>query len=157
MSSEVYTISQALDKAMKYCAYQERCQMEVRNKLRSFQLTEDQREEVIAELISQNFLNEERFSESFARGKFNIKGWGKKKIVLALRQKDISDYCIKKGLQQIDEEEYLPFLSQLIEKSFDKYDGVSNYQQIAKTAQYVIGRGFEPHLVWQELKSYTND
>ena len=82
MSSEVYTVSQAIEKAMKYCAYQERCQQEVRFKLQSFQLTEIQREEVIFELIQQNFLNEERFSQAYARGKFRIKSWGKKKLPL---------------------------------------------------------------------------
>lgn len=157
MAQEVYTVSQAIEKAMKYCAYQERCQQEVRQKLRSFQLTSDQREEVISELIEQNFLNEERFSEAFARGKFRMKKWGKKKITLALKQKEISDYCIKKGLKQIDDSEYLEVLYQVTEKAFSKYSGIQNYQQVAKTAQYVIGRGFEPHLVWENLKDFTND
>jgi regulatory protein len=157
MASEVYTVSQALDKAMKYCAYQERCQQEVRQKLQSFQLTSDQREEVIYELIQQSFLNEERFSESFARGKFRMKKWGKKKIILSLRQKEISDYCIKKGLLQIEENEYIVVLNQVLEKIYSKYTGIQDYQRMAKTAQYAIGRGFESQLVWEQLKNITND
>ena len=156
-NSQVYTVKQAIEKAMKYCAYQERCQMEVRNKLREFNITPDEREEVIMELIQDNFLNEERFSKAFARGKFRIKRWGKKKIELALKQKDISTACISTGLEEILEEEYVATLHQLIEKTWDKNRGIQNYQRAAKTAKYVIGRGFEPHLVWDEIKQFTND
>lgn len=157
MPDQVYTVSQAIDKAMKYCAYQERCQMEVRQKLRSFQLTSIQREEVIMELIEQNYLNEERFSQAYARGKFRIKSWGRKKITLALKQKDISDYCIRKGLAEIDDEEYVQTLESLIQKTYEKNKGVQEYQRIAKTAKYIIGRGFEANLVWDQLKTLSND
>lgn len=157
MSTDIYTITQALDKCMKYCAYQERCQLEVRNKLATFHLLPDQREFILAELIEKKFLNEERFSESYARGKFRIKGWGKKKIILALKQKDISEYCIRKGLLQIDQREYLDYLSNITEKTFAKHSGLQDYQRKAKTAQYIIGRGFEATLVWDELNNYKND
>ena len=151
------TVSIATEKLKKYCAYQERCQEEVRQKLTSFKLTSDQREQVIAQLIEQNFLNEERFSEAYARGKFRMKSWGRKKIILALRQKDISDYCIKKGMLQIDENEYIATLNQLLEKNYLKHKGIKEYQRAAKTAQYAISRGFEPNLVWRQLKTITND
>lgn len=154
---EVYTVSQALEKAMKYCAYQERCQMEVRDKLHSFQLTEDQREEVIYTLIQENFLNEERFAIAFTRGKFRMKGWGKKKIEFALKQKQISNYCIDKAIKEIDYAEYEKTLQSIIEKNWMKNKGIQNYQRAAKTAQYAIGRGFESNLVWEQLKKYTND
>lgn len=157
MAEDVYTVSQALDKAMKYCAYQERCQQEVRTKLQQFQLTPIQVEEVISELIQENFLNEERYSEAFARGKFRMKQWGRKKIILALKLKDISEYCIKKGLKQIDPQEYQETMYQIIEKNYTKHKGMQNYQRVAKTAQYVIGRGFEPNLVWETLKEFKND
>ena len=82
---------------------------------------------------------------------------GQKKITLALKQKDISDYCIKKGLQEIDEEEYIKTLTSLIEKTHTKYHKFDSYQRNSKTAQYIIGRGFESQLVWEHLKYYTND
>jgi len=157
MADQVYTVTQALEKAMKYCAYQERCQSEVRQKLRQFQITSDQREEVISLLIQQDFLNEERFSQAYARGKFRMKHWGKKKIKLALKQKDISEYCIKKGIQEIEESEYSEVLTNLIEKTYEKNRGTQEYKRVAKTAQYVIGRGFEADLVWNEIKQLTND
>ncbi|MFT6323570.1 MAG: regulatory protein [Halieaceae bacterium] len=156
MTPEVYTVTQALEKATKYCAYQERCQQEVRQKLTSFQLTSNQIED-IAELIQQNYLNEERFSEAYARGKFRMKSWGKKKITLALRQKEISEYCIKKGMLQIEDTEYITALNTVLEKNYLKYAGIQDYQRAAKTAQYAIGRGFESSLVWQQLKNFTND
>ena len=157
MADQVYTVTQALEKAMKYCAYQERCQSEVRQKLRQFQITSDQREEVISLLIQQDFLNEERFSQAYARGKFRMNHWGKKKIKLALKQKDISEYCIKKGIQEIEESEYSEVLTNLIEKTYEKNRGTQEYKRVAKTAQYVIGRGFEADLVWNEIKQLTND
>ena len=153
--NQVYTVKQAVEKAMKYCAYQERCQMEVRNKLRDFEITADEREEVIMELIQQNFLNEERYSKAFARGKFRMKQWGKKKIELALKQKQITTANIRIGFQEIEDGEYLDTLNRLIEKTWDKNKGVQNFKRVAKTAQYVIGRGFESHLVWDELKQYS--
>ena len=154
MAEEVYTITQALDKCMKYCAYQERCQLEVRQKLDTFKLTSDQKEQVIVTLIEQNFLNEQRFAEAFARGKFRMKGWGKIKITLSLKQKDISEYCIKKGLLEIDANEYLECLSKLVAKTYQQKKGLMAHQRKSKTAQYVLGRGFEPHLVWEELNNY---
>ena len=155
--SQVYTVKQAVEKAMKYCAYQERCQMEVRNKLWDFQIASDEREEVIMELIQQNYLNEERYSRAFSRGKFRMKQWGKKKIELALKQKQITSTCISIGLTEIEPEEYLIVLQNLIEKTWNKNQGIQNYKRVAKTAQYIIGRGFEPNLVWDELKQYSND
>lgn len=155
--SQVYTVKQAVEKAMKYCAYQERCQMEVRNKLWDFQITSDEREEVIMDLIQQNYLNEERYSRAFSRGKFRMKQWGKKKIELALKQKQITSTCISIGLTEIEPEEYLIVLQNLIEKTWNKNQGIQNYKRVAKTAQYIIGRGFEPNLVWDELKQYSND
>lgn len=155
--NQVYTVKQAVEKAMKFCAYQERCQMEVRNKLRDFQITSDEREEVIMELIQQNFLNEERYAKALARGKFRMKKWGKKKIELALKQKDISPACIAIGLEEISDEEYASTIHQLVEKTWNKNRGVQSYQRVSKTAKYVIGRGFESHLVWDELKQVTND
>ena len=155
MADQVYTVSQALDKTMKFCAYQERCQMEVRQKLKNFQLTELQREEVIYELIQQDFLNEERFSKAFSRGKFRIKSWGRNKIRQALFQKQISEYCIKKGLAEIEHPDYLDTLDRLIERTFNKHKGIQTYQKEAKTAQYLIGRGFESNLVWDQIKNFN--
>lgn len=157
MSQEVYTITQALEKAMKYCAYQERSQFEVRIKLNTFQLTSHQVEEVICDLISQDFLNEERFAKAFSRGKFRIKHWGKKKIESALLQKQIHPHCIKLGLKEIDEHEYLEVLQELALKTWAKNRKLSAFQRMGKSGQYLISRGYDSQEVWRILKSYEND
>ncbi len=141
-------------KIASYCAYQERCQQEVRNKLYSYELYRDEVDELLAWLITENYVNEERFAITFAGGKFRIKKWGKFKITQALAQKDISDYCIKKALQEIGQEDYLATIASLADKKMAEYSlRVSNpFQLRDKTAKYIISKGFEPNLVWQILK-----
>ncbi len=141
-------------KIASYCAYQERCQQEVRNKLYSYQLFRDEVEVLIAWLIEENYINEERFATTFAGGKFRIKKWGKLKITLALKQKDISEYCIKKAMQEIDLEDYLATIKALATKKLNEYSlRISNeYQLKDKTAKHIISKGFEPTLVWKVLK-----
>jgi regulatory protein len=157
MSNQIYTISQALDKATKYCAYQERCHSEVRQKLQNFNLTQEEVEEVIYHLIQENFVNEERYSRAFARGKFRLKHWGKKKIQLALKSKEVSDACIQLGINEIDDTEYHEVLLKLIHKTSSRFQTLSPYQKKAKTAQYIIGRGFESDMVWENLNTIIND
>jgi regulatory protein len=111
----------ALEKIKKYCAYQERTHKEVREKLKSIQCHYREIDEIIVALIEEDFLNEERFAITYARGKFRMKSWGKQKIKYALKMKGISEYCIKKGLAQIPEEEYLCTLKHLFQKNTEKY------------------------------------
>lgn len=148
-------LSKAKKKIASYCAYQERCQQEVRSKLYSYGLFRDEVEELIAWLIMENFLNEERFAQTFAGSKFRVKQWGRLKITQALQQKDISAYCIKKGLAEIEEGEYLETIKALVEKKLAEfYLKISNpYQLKDKTSKFLISRGFEPDLVWQVLKA----
>lgn len=152
MAREIYTYTQALKSAMRYCAYQERCHMEVREKLNTFLISSTEREDIISTLISDDFIDEERFSRSYSRGKFRIKSWGKQKIIAALRQREISQYCIEKGLAEIDEAEYEEVIIQLIKKKRTQFKDLPEYQQMAKTANYIIGRGFESSRVWQTIK-----
>src|SRR5690606_33190020 len=97
-----FTFEQALQKIKQYCAYQERCHSEVRDKLYSFGLRQSEVEEMITLLIVENYLNEERFAIHFAGGKFRMKQWGKHKIKQALKLRKVSDYCINKALKDID-------------------------------------------------------
>ncbi len=153
METEKY--KKAKLKIASYCAYQERCQLEVRNKLYSYELYRDQVDELLAWLITENFVNEERFAQTYAGGKFRIKNWGKFKITQALKQKDISDYCIKKGLAEIGADDYMITIRALAEKKLNEYAlKVSNpYQLKNKTAKYLISKGFEPNLVWDVLNN----
>src|SRR6187551_3337802 len=108
-----YTPQQALPKIKQYCAYQERCHSEAREKLYSFGLNKNEVDDLISKLIEENYLNEERFAIQFAGGKFRVKQWGKIKIKYQLKQKQVSDYCIKKGLAAINHEDYINTLSKL--------------------------------------------
>ena len=150
------TPMQAQVKAQMSCAYQERCQQEMRDKLYEWGLYSNDVENIIANLITDNFLNEERFAKAFAGGKFRIKRWGRVKIRIELKKRKISDYCIRKGMQEIDEDEYRKALRELLEKRLRETKGreqVRNY----KAAQYAISRGFESDLVWEFLTKKADD
>lgn len=143
---------QALRKAESTCAYQERCQQEMRDKLFEWGLHSNEVENIIAKLITDNFLNEERFAIAFAGGKFRIKKWGKVKIRIELKKRKISDYCIKKALQEINDKDYLKTIKELIAKKSKEIKGLKDYQRNYKIAQYIASRGFEQELIWDVLK-----
>lgn len=147
-----FTPAQAILKAEAYCAYQERCQQEVRDKLYEWGLFPDAVESIIAKLISDNFLNEERFAKAYAGGKFRIKKWGRIKIKLELKKRKISDYCIKQAMKEINEDAYLETLKQLIEKKSKDIKGGKEHIRHFKIANYIASRGFENDLIWEVLK-----
>jgi regulatory protein len=141
------TKEQALQKLKQYCAYQERCHSEVQQKLWDLGVSRSMHDEIISNLIEEDYLNEERFARMFAGGKFRMKSWGKKKIEYALKDKKVSSYSINKGLKEIDEEAYQQLLNKLTEK---KYDSLKSEQYIVrkkKTMDYLLQKGFEPDLI----------
>lgn len=141
------TKEQALQKLKHYCAYQERCHSEVKDKLYQLGVWTKDQDEIIATLIEENYLNEERFAIAFAGGRFRIKKWGRVKIKYELKQKQVSDYSTKKALKQIDEEEYLKALNKLAK---EKYASLKSEQYLVrkkKTMDYLIQKGFEIELV----------
>lgn len=148
------TPGQALVKAQKYCAYQERCQQEMRDKLYEWGLHSVDVEATIANLISDNFLNEERFSKAFAGGKFRIKKWGRIKIKIELKKRKISEYCIRSGLKEINETDYEKTLRDILAKKLKEIKKGQAYQKNYKAAQYAISKGFESELVWDLLKEF---
>ena len=156
VSQKIITHIEALEKAMNYCAYQERCYKEVEDKLLEWKLNEDERDYVILKLIEGNYLNEERFARSFVSGKFRIKQWGRNKIKQKLKEKKISENCIKKGLEEIDEEEYLDVLSVLAEKKYATVKGRNEYEKKQKTAAWLYGRGYEYSLIWTVLGNFAS-
>ena len=145
------TQNEALEKMKKYCAYQERCQSEVRQKLYDFELHNNDIENILCSLIEQNFINEERFAKNFVRGKFRQKKWGKIKIKQHLKQKQISDYCIKTGLEEIGTEDYLTTLDLIISRKEKLISEENNFIKKQKIAKYAINKGFENDLVWDHL------
>ena len=142
----------ALEKLKKYCAYQERSHKEVVDKLYKLDLYKNEVDQVVLELIDQNFLNEERFAQAFVSGKFRIKRWGRIKIKSHLKQKGISDYCIKKGMKEIDETEYFETLDYWIERKEREVKEENEFKKKGKIAAFVIQKGFESNLVWEALR-----
>jgi len=130
----------------KYCAYQDRCHNEVRTKILSYKVYGDDLEEIISDLIKENYLNEERFAQSFARGKFRIKRWGRNKIKQELARRRVSTYCIKKGMKEIDEDEYVKTITYLVEK---KLSTVSGHEAIRrkKVFEFCYRKGYEANYI----------
>lgn len=141
-----------LAKAQHYCAYQERCHQEVKNKLYELGCNTDTVNEVMVRLIETNFLNEERFAKAFAGGKFRTKKWGRLKIKRELAARKISDYCIKAAMKEIDEKDYWECLVQLIEK---KSPGKSDWKEQQKTTTWLMSRGFELDLIKEAMVNKT--
>ena len=143
----------ALQKMQRYCAFQERCHSEVRQKLLELSVYGDTLEEIIAELIADNYLNEERFARSYARGKFRTKAWGRNRIKQELKMRRVSEYCIRKGLEEIEEDDYLATLEKVIHKKLEELRGEDLFTAQQKTAQYAMRKGYESELIWQVIKS----
>ncbi len=142
----------AFIKMQSWCAYQERSQQECRDKLYSWGLWPDAVENIISELISQNFLNEERFAIAFAGGKFRVKKWGRVKIKVELKQKKVPDVCIKKALSLINEDDYLTTLKVVLEKKARELKEKNSVKRHYKLLQYAYSRGFEQDLIIDVLK-----
>lgn len=143
----------ALVKLQRYCAYQERCHAEVHSKLIELGCYGQDLEEVMASLIEEKFLDEERFARSFARGKFRMKQWGRIRIQQELKQRQISDYCIRKAMEEIKEADYLETLKAVLEKRASQIAEPDDFARKGKLAQYAMSRGFESELVWQVLSA----
>ena len=143
----------ALSKAEHYCAYQERSQQEVRDKLYDWGLWTSAIENIISKLIEENFLNEDRFARAYVRGKFNQKSWGKIKIKQGLQLKKVSQPLIKKALLTIDLDDYIATLTAVIEKKARTLTERNGMKKRYKLQQYALSRGFEPELAAEVLKN----
>lgn len=148
---KVYTPQQATRKAESYCAYQERAQQEVRDKLYDWGLHHNDVESIISYLIEENYLNEERFATAYVHGKFRIKGWGKVKIKQGLKQKRVSPPLIKIALNQLNAEEYTAKLIEVLEKKNRLIRENDPFKRRNKLFQYALGRGFENQLILEAL------
>ena len=143
----------ALQKIKHFCAYQERNHREVKEKLYSYGLYKPQVEELLSLLIEENFLNEERYAITFSGGKFRMKGWGKNKIKYALRQQQVSEYCIRMGMNSINEEEYEKKLEQLFDQKLKTLKAEKNiFIKKRKLQDFLMQRGFETSLINKLLK-----
>jgi regulatory protein len=137
----------------KYCAYRERNHKEVRQKLREMGLKPAIAEQLITELIENNFLNEERYAKAYCRGKFLHNNWGKIKIERELKRNRISAYCIRKGMEEIADKEYREVLRNLLIKLKLNHQNKDEYTMKHGISQAAIRKGFEPELVWEFIET----
>lgn len=143
-------------KIEKYCAYQERSHQQVRDKLYQLGAHSEEVENTIVDLIQSGFLNESRFVESYVRGKFNIKGWGRNKIRNGLFQHRIDKKMISKAVYQIDEEEYMERLGKTIDEKLRRLKEKNPYKRKAALIRFAAQRGFETDLIHQVIREKTN-
>ena len=150
--------AQALQKIRHYCGYQERCHAEVKDKLYSFGLYKTDVEELMSTLIEEKYLDEERFAQQFAGGKFRIKQWGRKKIAYELKQKQVSDYCIRKALKEINEEEYRAVLIKMAQQKWELLEEERNaFGKRKKLSDFLMQKGYEYSYVSEIVLSISNN
>ena len=146
------TPDQVLDKMAKYCAYQERCVKDVRDKLKTFDISQEDRDKILEYLLDNRFANDERFAKSFVRGKINQSGWGLNKIRFHLAQKGIAKDIIDEALEQTDEEVYRQRLIAILNTKAKTVKAENDFEKKRKLAAYAMQKGFEAALVWEVLK-----
>lgn len=146
------SLKEDLKKIENFCAYQERCHNEVISKLRGMKMDSDEIDQIIVHLIKENFINEERFACSFARGKHRIKHWGKIRIVNELKFRSISQTIINIALKEIIPEEYLSTFHSLAERQWESIREKNALHKRKKFCDYMLRRGFESNLVYDKVK-----
>ena len=149
---DVFSIKAAIQKIENFCAYQERCHEEVVSKLRTMKMNADEIDQIMVHLIAENFLNEERFACSFARGKHRIKHWGKIRITNELKFRNISQTLINTALKEITTEEYLDTFHALAERHWESIRENNTLKKRKKFCDYMLRRGFESNLVYDKVK-----
>lgn len=146
---KTYTVKEARLKLMQFCAYRDRSHKEVEEKLRELRMIPEACEQIIIELMREDFLNEERFARSFVRGKFRIKKWGRYKIKQELKMREISNPVIALALTEIGQPDYLETLNALAEKKLATIKEKENWKRRKKLSDYLLQKGYESDLVYE--------
>ena len=153
IEQKYFSLEEIKRKLERYCVYQDRCHKEIETKLKEFVLIEEAKNQIVLHLLEHNFLNEERFSKSFARGKFKIKNWGKQRIIRELKFRDISEYNIKTALKEIDEQEYLSIIYKITDKRNLLINEPDFYKRKKKLTDFLIRKGYEFELIFETVKN----
>lgn len=151
-TKKTYTVQEATSKLEHYCAYQERCHKEVREKLLTMHMIPEAIDVIIVHLLKHNFLNEERFAKTFVSGKFRIKAWGRRRLTFELKKKDISKVNINQALAEIEDEVYIEVFNNLAEKRANSITETNTYKKRQKLIDYLLYRGWESHLVYEKAR-----
>ncbi|MBP6073238.1 MAG: RecX family transcriptional regulator, partial [Flavobacterium sp.] len=146
------SLKEVIQKMEYYCAYQERCHAEIKEKLYSFQVTPDEKDQIIVHLLDHNYLNEERFASVYTQSKLHQKKWGKKRITLELKAKQISSFLITKSIREIDANEYKSIFDQVSEKHWDTITEKNTLKKRKKFCDYLLRKGWESDWVYEKVK-----
>ncbi|MFI1772821.1 regulatory protein RecX [Thalassobellus citreus] len=149
-TKKTYTVQEATKKLEHYCAYQERCHQEVRQKLEGMYMIPEAIDVIIVHLLEHNFLNEERFAKTFVRGKFRIKAWGRRRLSFELKKKDVSKVNINQALATISEDDYNEYFNDLAEKRVNLIKESNVFKKRKKFIDYFLYRGWESYLVYEK-------
>ena len=144
-----FTVDELQKKMEYYCVYQDRCHQEVERKMAEYQLIPEAKEKILLYLMEHNFLNEERFSKSFARGKFRIKNWGKQRIIRELKSKNISNYNVNSALKEIDDEDYLETIYRITKNRNHTITENNIYKRKKKLQDFLLRKGYEYDLIFK--------
>src|SRR5690554_304353 len=157
MDFQNFSLSELKQKAERYCAYQERSHKEVVQKLYDLRATKEEIDEVVVHLIERDFLNEERFARSFARGKHSVKKYGKIRIINELKFRNISAYNIKKALEEISDEMYQNTFTELSDRAWHSIPEKNSLKKKKKFCDFLLRKGYESELVYEAWKKYVNE
>jgi regulatory protein len=151
MNNGDLTLKEIEGKLQYYCSYQDRCHKEVIEKLKTFNVKQHESNQIISNLINDNYLNESRFSESFVRGKFKIKNWGKIRIISELKRRNISPYNITLGLKEVEDQDYLNKFEEIFKKKLSSLSNLSSDVKKKKIISYLQYRGWESNLIYSKI------
>ena len=151
-----YTVEEATRILENFCAYQERCHKDVEKKLYELKMIPEAKEKIMLHLLQHNFLNEERYAKAFARGKFSIKNWGKRRIINELKFKNISSYNINVALKEIHDDDYLNTLHKIAEKKLTFIKESNAFKKRNKLYAFLISKGYEPELVYKVVNNIVS-
>lgn len=151
-SKSTSSVEDIVQKLEYYCSYQERCHIEVSEKLRGFILNQAEKDRIIVHLIESNFLNEERFALVFSISKFHQKKWGKIRIKNELKARKISDYLVTKALKEIPSEEYEMTFETLAEKHWEVIIEKNDLKKRKKFCDYLLRKGWESERIYEKVK-----
>ncbi len=156
MKKEESNLQGIIRKIEAYCSTQERCLLEVALKLRKWGLSQKSIDSISSSLKADKFIDEERFSILFCRGKLLIKKWGKRKIIAELKKKQIPKEYINSGIKEIDADLYLDILRKQLHKKLNEIKEINHFKRKKKIVSYLLQKGFEPALIWQEMEKLTD-
>lgn len=133
------------------CAQAEHCQQEMRDKMRRWELDEMVQNRIIARLVKERYIDDERYARAFVKDKIRYNKWGRRKVQQALWQKRIDSEIQQRVLDEIDEKEYLDVLRPLLKQKRKSIRAASDYELNQKLVRFALGRGFGFDIIRQCL------